>query len=301
MGGIPLPNEKEKTILIAGGDLRQIYLAKCLSAKFKVYAVGFSRNLIESEDIILLDSTLKLDERVDYIVLPIPVTTDGITIHAPYSGGTIDLKGILYMLKRGGTVFAGKVTDELKLLCKNNEHILIDYLEREELSVLNAVPTAEGAIQIMMEEMASTIFGQNILVVGHGRIAKVLMRYLDAFSANVDVTARRHSDIAWADINGCTGIHLSKLTPYLGKYDVILNTVPAMLFDESKLAMLKKGCLVIDLASKPGGVDFNMAKDMGIKTIWALSLPGKVAPITSGMIICDTILNIMDERGEIDV
>ncbi|NMB30227.1 MAG: dipicolinate synthase subunit DpsA, partial [Clostridiales bacterium] len=73
---------------------------------------------------------------------------------------------------------------------------------------------------------------------------------------------------------------------------------PAMLFDEGKLAMIKKECLVIDLASKPGGVDFDMAKNMGIKTIWALSLPGKVAPITSGKIICDTILNILDERGE---
>ena len=295
---IPLPNKNEKTFLVAGGDLRQIYLANCLAAKYKVYAVGFSSNLMESGDLILLDSKLKLDKRVDYIILPIPATTDGITVHAPYSGGTIDLKGILYMLKRGGTVFTGKATEELKRLCEQNEHTLIDYLSREELSVLNAVPTAEGAIQIMMEEMATTIFGQNVLVVGHGRIAKVLMRYLSAFGANVDVTARKYADLAWADINGCTGIHLSKITPYLSKYDVVINTVPAMLFDEGKLSMLKKECLVIDLASKPGGVDFDMAKNMGIKTIWALSLPGKVAPITSGKIICDTILNILEERGE---
>lgn len=33
----------------------------------------------------------------------------------------------------------------------------VDYFEREELNVLNAVPTAEGAVQIAMEEMASTI------------------------------------------------------------------------------------------------------------------------------------------------
>ncbi|NMA79660.1 MAG: dipicolinate synthase subunit DpsA [Clostridiales bacterium] len=293
-----MPNKKEKTFLVAGGDLRQIYLANCLAAKYKVYAVGFSRNLMRSGDVILLDSKLKLDVRVDYIVLPIPATTDGTTVHAPYSGGAINLKGILYMLKRGGTVFAGKATDELKKLCQQNEQTLIDYLSREELSVLNAVPTAEGAIQIMMEEMATTIFGQDVLVVGHGRIAKVLMRYLTAFGASVDVTARKYSDLAWADINGCTGIHLSKINPYLSKYDVVINTVPAMLFDEGRLSALKRDCLVIDLASKPGGVDFDMAKNMGINTIWALSLPGKIAPITSGKIICDTILNIMDERGE---
>jgi hypothetical protein len=45
------------------------------------------------------------------------------------------------------------------------------------------------------------------------------------------------------------------------------------------------------------GVEFELAKQLGIKVIWALSLPGKVAPVTSGEIICDTIQNILAERG----
>ena len=52
---------------------------------------------------------------------------------------------------------------------------------------------------------------------------------------------------------------------------------------------------MIDLASKPGGIDFDAARELGVNTIWALSLPGKVAPISAGQIICDTIHNILTE------
>ena len=45
------------------------------------------------------------------------------------------------------------------------------------------------------------------------------------------------------------------------------------------------------------GVDFEKAKEMGIKTIWALSLPGKVAPVTAAGFIRDTVYNIIDELG----
>lgn len=70
----------------------------------------------------------------------------------------------------------------------------------------------------------------------------------------------------------------------------------ARVLDRARLADLDEGTLVIDLASKPGGVDFEGAAQLGVKVIWALSLPGKVAPVTSGKIIRDTIYHILGER-----
>ena len=78
--------------------------------------------------------------------------------------------------------------------------------------------------------------------------------------------------------------------------DIIFNTVPAVILDKGVLSGLKRDCLVVDLASKPGGVDFETAKELGVQIIWALSLPGKVAPITAGDIIHDTVLNVLRER-----
>ena len=79
--------------------------------------------------------------------------------------------------------------------------------------------------------------------------------------------------------------------------DVVFNTVPDKIIGGNEL-LTAKNTLIIDLASKPGGVDMERAKDLGVKVIWALGLPGKVAPVTSGNIIKETILNIFSELGE---
>ena len=73
--------------------------------------------------------------------------------------------------------------------------------------------------------------------------------------------------------------------------------MPARVLGESRLSKLKHGCLCLDLASKPGGMDFSAASKLGVKAVWALSLPGEVAPVTSGAIIRDTIYNILKEKG----
>jgi len=83
----------------------------------------------------------------------------------------------------------------------------------------------------------------------------------------------------------------------LKKADVVFNTVPAKLLNYTALSMLKSGTPVIDLASKPGGVDFEAARTLGTNIVWALSLPGKTAPVTAGEIICSTVLTIMEEYG----
>ena len=70
-----------------------------------------------------------------------------------------------------------------------------------------------------------------------------------------------------------------------------------MIINGSMLRQLREDCLIIDLASKPGGVDFESAKRLGRNVIWALSLPGKTAPLTAGNIIRDTINNILNEQA----
>ncbi len=175
---------------------------------------------------------------------------------------------------------------------------VIDYFEREELSVLNARATAEGAVQIALEEQAVTLAGEKVLILGMGRIAKALIRILSGFGTEMTVCARKYSDLAWAEIFGCKTIHISELksSGVLSDSELIFNTVPHLVLDESALSQCSKSCLMIDLASKPGGMDFEAAGRMGLRAIWALSLPGKTAPISSGKIIGKAIENILIER-----
>ncbi len=289
---------EQKIVLVAGGDLRQVYLANALAKQYTVYVYGFAEDYINTEEITNLTSIAPFEGKVDYLVLPLPVSYDAVRLEAPYCTNEILLRDVLETVRQGGMIFGGKISREVYDLCENRGFQPVDYLEREEFAVLNAIPTAEGALQIAMEELPVTLNGIRCLLTGFGRITKVLVKYLTALGADVTVTARKYSDLSWAEIYGCRSLHISQLDQALPHFDLIINTVPAMLFHDDRLALIRKNCLVIDLASKPGGVDFDLARSRGLKVIWALSLPGKVAPVTSGEIIANTIQNILSEKGE---
>ncbi|MDF2568329.1 MAG: shikimate/quinate 5-dehydrogenase [Oscillospiraceae bacterium] len=284
--------------LVAGGDLRQAHLANMLSKNALVYALGFDNNVELDEKIVQIEAVCEITDKVSYIIFPIPPTNDSLHVNMPLSHKHTKVEDVLSVASDKTVIFAGKADEDLKKSCKIKHLELVDYLEREELSVLNAVPTAEGAIQLAMEEMPITLFGSKVLVTGFGRISKVLVKILTGLSADVTVTARKYSDLAWVKVHGCKAVHIKDVEQSISEYDLVINTVPAMILGSEILGKLKEDCLVIDLASKPGGVDFEIAKNLGIKTIWALSLPGKVAPISAGEIIYDTICNILCERGE---
>lgn len=161
----------------------------------------------------------------------------------------------------------------------------------------DAVPTAEGAIQIALEELPITLQGARVLVIGYGRLGRTLAPRLAGLGARVSVSARRWADLAWIEAEGYGVEHTGQLKGWLCGYDLVVNTVPARVLDEETLRDLKPGCLVIDLASKPGGVDFEAARRLGVRAIWALSLPGKTAPVTAGRAIRTAIYNILNELG----
>ncbi len=278
----------KKKLLVAGGDKRQIFLALSLSCLFDTYILGIDDDRIKRDngDIIY-----------DMAILPIPVTKDEKTLFSPLFKDEIPLSEIAEKVKSGGMVFGGNFRGAEKIFEEKGIETT-DYLKREELSVMNAVATAEGAIEIAMRETDETIFGSRILITGFGRIAKILAKTLVSMGAEVTVCARKKSDTAWAEIYGANGKDFSLLSEK-SDFSIVFNTVPAMIFTKERLSLLKSSCLIIDLASIPGGVDFSYAEEKGIKAIHALSLPGKVAPVTSGRIIAKVIKNISEERGEL--
>ncbi|WP_262397320.1 dipicolinate synthase subunit DpsA [Zongyangia hominis] len=290
-----------KTITVVGGDLRQVYLAQAfVQSGYTVYAVGFDAGVELPEGIIAADRADIALLLCDAVVFPLPMTLDGKTVNTPLSEHTLELTQCAKMLPAECLVFGGRVDENTQAVFERTGHPVEDYFKREEFAVHNAQATAEGAVEIILRELPTTIYGRNILVTGFGRISKALVRILTAMGAKVTVSARKYGDLAWAEIYGCEGVHISDLGLVIGKQDVVVNTVPAVVLPRKMLSRLDPGCLVVDLASKPGGVDFDTAKQLGLKTIWALSLPGKAAPVTAGEIIKNTIVNMIAERRETD-
>ncbi len=286
----------ELNFWVVGGDMRQAKLAELLSADghtvhtYALEELGPLAGVHAAED-------LGEAELADCVVLPLPAAGEGGRLNAPLSGSAHPMEEVLAALRPGQVVCAGRVDPATAALAEGRGLTLHDYFTREELAVANAVPTAEGAIQIAMEELPITLHGARALVIGYGRLGRALAPRLSALGAKVSVAARKYAALAWAESFNWGTERIGQLAGWLCGYDLVVNTVPAPVLGEAELEELKPDCLVIDLASKPGGVDFAAAARLGRKVVWALSLPGKTAPVTAGRAIQTAIYNILSELG----
>ena len=281
---------------VIGGDFRAIAAANSLANRLNnVKVFGFDDISLFNDKIILAQDLYDCVSNTEYILLPLPYSSDNENICTPLSKEKVKIDDLLSFLAKKQTVLIGKTDEKIERKLKDKNITYYDYFKCEEFSVKNAVPTAEGAVEIALREMPITLSCSNCLVTGYGRISKLLSSLLKSFGAHVTVSARKHSDIAWITAKGYDAHYISELSEHIHKYNVIFNTVPHKIFDKNLLCKISKDCLIIDLASKPGGVDFDEAQCLGLNVIWALSLPGKVAPVSAGEIITETILNIIKE------
>lgn len=267
--------QTNKVILVAGGDLRQRYAAQKLVELpgWTVQAAGFVPDALENSGVVCCRE--ELDDAVPYdvLVLPIPASTDGVTVQAPFGKHPLSLTALAEHGKPGALVLGGQCSEAVEHCFTAVGMETEDYLKREELCLSNAVPTAEGAIQIAMEETASTLDGGTALIVGYGRIGMALAPRLRGLGMTVNVCARRCETRALAVMQGCGAMPMMELEQAAAKSTLVLNTVPALVLTEQVLKALPADSLVIDLASRPGGTDFTAAKKLGIRVVWALSLP----------------------------
>ena len=215
----------------------------------------------------IFENNLKIDKQnIKIIIGPIPYSTDGKTLYAPFCNKKLDID-----LLKDKKIIAGKIPKEAA------DKESIDILENEYFTIKNTVPTAEGAIAKAIELTDINIAKANIMVLGFGRVGKTLCYKLKNLGANVYAEARKERDLAWIDVFGYNAIPLEKINENICKMDIIFNTIPELILDKSKLILMNEKTLIIDLASKPGGVDFESANKMGIKAILYLGIPGKIA------------------------
>ncbi len=188
-------------LIAAGGDLRQIAAARRLSDTYAVTLFGFDRYSAElPSDLMCTDRLHALPTNTDVLLLPMPTTQNGGALHAPYSSTEFTLPELLPFLKKGGTVLGGRLSVSQQQIIQAAGYRAGDYASREEFCIRNAIPTAEGTIQIAMQELPVTIHGLRCLILGAGRLSKALQTRLSLLGADVTVAARRCSDLAWS---GC--------------------------------------------------------------------------------------------------
>lgn len=281
-----------KNIAVIGGDLRIVKLVEMLEKEnYTVSTYGLEK----APEITNKSNSIKeCVKDADIVLGPLPLSSNGEYINTPFSENKIAIDDLLNNIE-GKTFIAGSIKQEVYDKINGKNITVFDIVKREELAVLNAISTAEGAIQIAINETPRNVHGNNVLVLGFGRIGKVLSKMLDGIGAHVACEARKTTDLAWIKAYGYEPINLIELKEHLHKFDIIINTIPYIVLTKEMLQEVKEDALIIDLASNPGGVDRNAIKELGIKFNWALSLPGKVAPITSAEFMKETLLNMFKE------
>lgn len=280
-------------ISVVGGDKRTVELVKLLEKdkhEICLFGLGKSEELSNFKHASNLEEAL---QNADLIITSIPLSKDGKKINAVFTEKTILIEDFFQKAKNT-IIVTGNITDEIsKYIRIENHNKIIDVMKEEELTIKNAIPTAEGAIQIAMEKSNITIHNSKCLVLGFGRIGKLLSKMLSGIGAKVYCEARKQQDLAWIQAYGYNPIHLKNIDRVLNQFDFIFNTIPYVIIDKQRLEKIKKECILIDLASKPGGIDFNQAKEMNLQVEWALALPGKVAPKTAAEYIYEIIAQLI--------
>ncbi len=281
---------------IIGGDLRMIKLAKLLAKDKKLvytYAIEKAQELEQNENIMKSKTLQEISQTAEILIAPIPFSHDGIYINTPLSETQIKIEE-LFETMQNKKIIAGAISSQIQEKAQKQNIKIIDIMKQEQLTILNTIATAEGAVEVAISNTDINIQGSNILILGFGRVAKMTAKKFKLLDANVTCAARKQEDISWIEAYGYNAININKLVGIIDQYDIIINTVPQIIITKEHIKNINKECLLIDLASKPGGFDTKEIESQDLRYIWALALPGKVAPTTTAKYIKDTIYNILD-------
>lgn len=268
--------------IVAGGDMRMKHLASMLSHDgYKVKSIFSGEDDPEPGSL-----------ETKTVILPVPCCTSEGNLNAPFSKTLITPLKVIQEIKGCRAVYGGLLPADFCRTCKEKGIETHDYMKCEPLTVINAEATAEGALKCAIENTDFVLCRAKVLVAGYGRIGKILSRYLAALGADVTVEARKAEDLAWIRVNGYKPLHLESLEMKVQNFDIIFNTVPYPIFTKREVKNINKDTLYIELASLPGGLEEEAAKQAAFKIVKAASLPGKTAPGTSAEAIRDAVLGI---------
>ncbi len=281
-------------LAVLGGDERQLVMLQELEKLgWQAAAWGLGKEHSESD-------WKNAVEHADAVILPLPASADGVRIRCPLdAGASLRFSVLLERLRPGVRLLGGKLPPLWREAAEARRLVVEDYLNSETLQMRNALPTAEGAILLALQELPVTLYGLPVAVIGYGRIGSLLAGKLNALGASVTVCARRERDLVHAELHGLHSMRIcgegehSTLCGLPDGCRMVFNTVPCRILSEPVLAHLPKSCVLMELASAPGGFDPLCAERLGLRWLLASALPGRYFPESAGKILAQTLSELL--------
>lgn len=276
------------SIAMLGGDKREHELVSRfvdLGADLRVFGLARWEGAPEH---IFRSSTWQAVHGADVVIVPITGVDSDCNIRTTDTPIKLTSE-LLQTMGRGKVLVIGRVRPLIGGIVRCLKLRLIETAENDEIAILNSIPSAEGAIQMAMESSDITVWGSSSFVLGFGRTGVTLARMLHGIGSKTYVVARKPADLARILEQGYEPVEFRELADTISRADFIFNTAPAMVLPRQILEKAKRTAYILDLASAPGGVDFDSAKEFGLTAVLAPGLPGRVAPKTAGEILARTV------------
>ena len=282
---------------VVGGDERSALLAGLLLRDgHRVHSFALEKAELPGE--IPKDSCLQACVYgADCVLLPVPAEK-GPLLNTPLSSQVLPLAELWEALWPGQLVLGGRFSEESAAAALRGKLALADLMGRPGFVTGNAALTAEAAVGLLIGESGGAIQNSRCLILGFGRIGKLLARKLAALGASVCVLARRASDRALAGALGYEAMAPEELEGRAGDFELLVNTIPARVLSDAALCCVSPEALLLELASPPGGFDRELARNIGLHAPAAPGLPGRYSPLAAAELMRKSVYEILREQEE---
>ncbi len=281
-------------IVVLGGDNRQYYMVEQLhQLGFPVAVYGLDMKDLSS----VIYEANSIREAMSFgkiVICPVPFSKSCEDIFSKSTLDDLTVENLLSYLNEAHILFGGCIPSKVKEFCNEKKIPYYDLMGDECVTIANAVATAEGAILEAIKRSPLTLHQNRSLVFGYGRCAKILADKLKGLSSKVTITVRSKEALAMATAYGFETIPIADINKYLAEFPFIFNTIPSIIMDAASLSYVQKDVTIIDIASAPGGLNYEYCNQMHINASLCPALPGKYSPKTSAKILNDVLLSYLN-------
>ncbi len=276
---------------VLGGDRRQLAAARAFAeAGYETAVFGLD---VDGRDIDNATRCGNIDSVVggaSLVLLPLPYTKDHKTLNCPMCSCAVPLDAVFEAAAKSKVpyLYGGLFDQSAYQAGAKYGFSVFDYYRFEGLCEKNAAATAEAALSVALTSTGRTLFDTKALVIGYGRIGRYLARLLAATGTDVTVAARSEKALAQIAAHGYRAFPAPLLAERAPDSRLIFNTVPALLYGKAAIEATAPGAVYIELASQPG-IDREFAESLGLQTVDAPSLPGRIVPISAGGFIKEAV------------
>ena len=274
-------------ILICGGDERSVILARLLQ-RGGHEVLCFCLDKAE-----LPDGCRGVSSPVEaeVVILPVPAEDAHGLLTAPLGTQSCRIEHILDCAGCGAVIIGGKISAQIKTSAAERGQRCFDYMKCPNFTVKNAAITAEGAVSELMRRARSALCDMRILVVGWGRIGKLLINKLSALCPAVYLMSVNTEARALAAELGCPSLPPDCPREIMQSFDAVINTAPAQVIPD--LTAFRDSCILLELASAPGGIDPAEAGAAGLDLTVLRALPGRYAPKSASEAMYSAVSDIL--------